>query len=285
MSRRVRGGGANRRSFRPQGDGVLESRCLLAAVVTHVAYGGQIAEVRAPDLGRFNIQITGGGVVRATPMAGGKVKIIINGSGPNSVVTINPVEHVPMAKGLAHHYPIPQAVSSAFLNVGEVDVTSGIIDQILGYQTANLSGPINISGTNTVDRIAFNSYQPGASIRTAGSLNTLDSYTDVNLSGGPGISVGGDLNWVQIGGNLSLSGGSSLVVGRDLGLTAQPGKGTDSGGQGGFVEGNVSIANGSSFTITRSLQAPFIVNGNLSGAANISVAFGASNFFIRGAVS
>ena len=47
-----------------------------------------------------------------------------------------------------------------------------------------------------VDRIAFESLKPGASIVTGGDVNTLDVFNNLTIGGGPGIAIGRDLNWM-----------------------------------------------------------------------------------------
>ena len=47
----------------------------------------------------------------------------------------------------------------------------------------------------------------------------------------------------------------------------------------------MNIAPGGSFVVGRALQAAFIVDGAVTGANQISIPFGASNFFARGGVT
>ncbi|MDB5350723.1 MAG: hypothetical protein JWN86_1970 [Planctomycetota bacterium] len=295
---------SGRRAFRPGLDdrtcGQLEGRQLLSTVSIfnnhddpvfhvqkniqyHTAFGGKIAKIRDTDLELYNVVLTGTGSVRAKPMSGGRVMLIVDGSDASTVISINP-ESRQFRKGTAHLYPPGATLGDHILHVGAIKVRTGVISQILGYRTADLSGPINLPGASAVDRIAFIAYKPGAAITTGGDLNTLDSFTDMNLAGGPGIQVGRDLNWVNIGGNLTVSDGSSLSVARDVGLTLQPAKGTDPGGAGGLVGGNVNIAPGGAFTIGRALQSTFLVQGRTDGASRITIPFGAANYVSRGGI-
>ena len=291
---------SGRRAFRPGLDdrmgGQLEARQLLSTVhalnnhdpvlqlqkniAYHTAFGGKIAKIRDTDLELYNVVLTGTGSVRAKPMAGGRVMLIVEGSDASTVIAINPVSRQ-FRKGTAHEFPPGAGTGDHILHVGEIKVTTGIIGQILGYQTADLSGPINLPGNSPVDRIAFYAYKPGAAINTGNDLNTLDSFTDLNLGGGPG---GRDLNWVNIGGNLNIGAGSFFSITRDVGLTIQPAKGSDPGGAGGRVSGNMNVAPGASFTIGRALQSTFLVQGRTTGASQITIPFGASNFVSRGGV-
>ena len=90
------------------------------------------------------------------------------------------------------------------LNIGQITVNSGSIGAIDGFQTANLVGPLVVSGTTTVDRIAFNSIDPGASITVGGTLNTLDVLQGITLNTGTNsnITIGRDLNLLNVGGNI-----------------------------------------------------------------------------------
>ena len=276
--------GTSRHAFQPSLDGRLESRKLMAAAITsRVAYGGQLSLIKDTDGERYGVLITGGGVVHAKPMSGGRVELIVLGSTDLSVLSINPYVP-PRVKGLAHTFPVKYAHQDGLLHIGSILIESGKISEIDGYHTADLSGPINISGNGVVNRIAFQSLKPGAMIATSPdtTLNTLDVLNNIDLSGGPGIALGRDLNSFSVGGNLTLSGGSSIVVGRDLGLMPQAAQGTGPGTQGALVQGNVVINDGSTLTIQRTLQGIFLVNGTFTGSNNVQISFGGNNLVARG---
>ena len=224
-------------------------------VSTQTAHGGQSVVVATPD-GHFKIQLTqyiptaGSGVstsgsstnvpgtqtpiqgqvpgsstvqpigtVRAYAMAGGKVGIIVDATTTQSELDISPVPF-PQRKGYAHSFAYGQSSQSHVLNIGQITVNSGSISAILGYHTANLSGPLTVSGDDTVDRIAFNALLPGATITTGGDVNTLDVLTEANLSGaGTGINIGRDLNLFNVGNDLDITNGASVRVGRFLGTS------------------------------------------------------------------
>jgi hypothetical protein len=224
------------------------------------------------------------GTVRAYPMPGGKFGIIVDGTTDLSELDITPVPF-PQRKGYAHSFAYGFAGRPRVLNVGSLDVTSGHIGAILGYHTADLSGPLTVDGPGPVDRIAFNSLQPGASIVTGGDVNTLDVLANANLSGGPGISIGRDLNFVNIGGDLSLENGTNFLVNRFLGLVPQPVKGTETGiitntstltnqlQAGGIVQGNLAIFPNSTFTIVSGIApgAVLDIRGTLIGGNRVNI--------------
>lgn len=294
MADRMRGAG--RRAFRPGADlgerSALESRLLLSGTkVVRVApkpfiqsftqFGGQIAKIVDTKGNVFNVDMVGGGHVRARPMKGGRVMLIVDGSTSASQLSINYI-HPPIVEGTAHTYQGTSATGDPRLKVGAIKVKSGTIGEILGYQTADLSGPITATGTGTVNRIAFYSLQPGASITTGGDVNILDTYNDLTISGGPGISIGRDLNWLFVRGNLTVGTGSTFSVGRDVGLTFAFPNGTDPGGQGAQINGNLTIEPNAALSIGRFVDNTFLVNGQGTGASRISFLSGAQFFFFRG---
>ncbi len=146
------------------------------------------------------------GTVRAYPMSGGRVGIIVDGSTQNTELAINPLG-IPQKKGFAHSFAYGESNRGHVLNVGQITINSGQIGAILGFQDASLSGPLVSEGTSAIDRIAFANILPGASITTGGDVNTLDVLNSASLSGaGTGIFIGRDLNLLNVGGALTLSG-------------------------------------------------------------------------------
>src|SRR5581483_8565992 len=115
-------------------------------------------------------------------------------------------------KGYAHSFSYGMTNTSHLLNIGQIIINSGQIGAIEGYHTADLSGPLVVSVTTAVDRIAFEDLLPGAMIQTGGDLNTLDILNNVTLDRGPGIVIGRDLNLFNVGQNVSLSNGASIKV-------------------------------------------------------------------------
>ncbi len=273
-----------------------------AQVATETAHGGQSVIVATPDGSHFTIQITqwiptpGGtqnattpspnaqgaiqgavpgstapaqplGTVRAYPMPGGRVGIIVDGSTNQTELDISPYPQY-QRKGYAHSFSYGNTTMTHVLNIGQITINSGVIAAINGYHTADLSGPLTVSGTNPVDRISLDAILPGASIQTGGDLNTLDVLNNVTLDSGPGITIGRDFNLFNAGGNVSLSNGASIKVGRFIGIVPQPAKGTGTGsnllavnqaiiGTGistvvpalsGFIQGNFSVGSGSVFS-------------------------------------
>ena len=101
-------------------------------------------------------------------MPGGQIGLIVDGTTANSQLEIDPLAF-PQRKGYAHSFAYGQQGRSEVLNVGSINVTSGQIGGILGYSDVNLSGPLTIGGTGTVDRIALNNVLPGASIGVGGT--------------------------------------------------------------------------------------------------------------------
>jgi hypothetical protein len=287
---------AGRRAFRPAlDDGRLEARLVLSQVkalpgrvsaaaaavqapvlrdstfvTPHTANGGRALVIDDIDGEKWQLNVTGGGTIRAIPRPGGLVDLIVDGTNTTSELTINPRGH-DQRKGTAHDFPVGGVRNDGLLHIGSINVTSGSINSILGFHTADLSGPIIIPGTTNVDRIAFSALNPGASILIGrlgangvaglGDLNTLDVLNSINLTSGPGIVIGRDLNLLNVGGAMTLANGANLVVGRDLGLTPQPAKGSGLGGAGAFILGDLTIDPGSVVLIVRSMDNAFRVLG------------------------
>ena len=304
---------------------------LAGHIATQTARGGQSVIVAAPDGSRFRISLsladnqydgglsaqTGGGggqnliplgskiqptgTIRAYAMAGGKVGLIVDGTTDQMGLAIDPLPFA-QRKGFAHSFAYGEGGRTHVLNVGSINVTSGSISQILGFHSADLSGPITVGGTTVVDRIAFNNLLPGAAIGVGGTLNTLDVLNNATLTSGPGITVGRDLNLFNVGQNLVLSNGAAINVGRYLGLNPQPPKGSSTGsniltlnqaqigtgtavnvpsvsayvigdftiGAGSFIKVGSAIANSSLVSITGATTVgtgsptPFVINGRLN---------------------
>ncbi len=235
------------------------------------------------------------GTLRVYAMPNGEVGIIVDGSNDNTELTINPLP-TPIRKGYAHSYAYGQSGVTHILNIGQITVNSGSIAAIEGFHTANLVGPLVVNGTATVDRIAFNSIGPGASITTGGSLNTLDVLQGITLNTGTSISIGRDLNLLNVGGNINLSNGSQILVGRNLGAVLQPPKGTGTGSDvlslnqpvvgttsvvppspslSGCIQGSINIDATSSFVVVGSIFYPLYIIGDVNGSNRIAFLGGA----------
>jgi hypothetical protein len=233
------------------------------------------------------------GVVRAYPMSNGRVGIIVDGSTPNTELTINPLGQA-QRKGYASSYAYGQALQGHLLNIGQITINSGEIGSILGFQDSELSGPLTSMGTNAIDRIAFDTILPGASITTGGDVNTLDVLQGVDLSGsGTGIHIGRDLNLLNVGGDIDITNGATFSIGRFLGLVNQPPKGTGTGTNvltlnfnsianttitvttpppvGSFIQGSLSIqtSTGSSFTLGATIQNTMYIEGSVTGFSGL----------------
>ncbi len=306
----------------------------ITSIGTQTAHGGQDVEVTAPDGSHYMISLSytsntlatntaegsngqGGasspttvaqlvatqsanypqpiGTVRAYAMSDGRVGLIVDGSTQNTELTINPLGE-PQKKGYAHSFAYGESTRSHVLNVGQITVNSGEIGSILGFQDTELSGPVVVNGTAAIDRIAFASILPGASITTGGDVNTLDVLDGIDLSGaGTGIFIGRDLNLLNVGTNITLSDGAVFSIGRNLGLVSQPPKGTGTGTNfltlnfnsianttitvavpppvGAYIQGNVVIdtANGSAFLIGNNIYNTMYIEGGIIGFSGMLI--------------
>ena len=266
-----------RRAFQPTLDGRLETRVLMAqlSVRTQTADGGGAVVVTNTNGAQFYVSVTQG-TIKGTPAAGGRVSFVVNGTTSNTLMEINQI--IPMhstTKG-AHTFNPTLANASGVLNIDSIKVTSGFIDAIEGYHTATLSGPITVSGTSSVDRIALLAIKPGGSINVGGSLNTLDIYNNADFTMSAGLAVGLDLNWFEVGENLTFDDGANMVVGRDLGNLPQVAKGSGNAGQGLHVNGNFTIGTQGKVVIERNIGTNLnpigiLVDGNFSGTTRFTV--------------
>ncbi len=290
----------DRRAFRPTLDGRLESRRLQAHVgkfgflypANHIqtASNGQAVDITTATGESFFIDVANGGTVKAYPMSGGRFGLTLSGTNAQSVVTINPVIDS-QVKHTAHIFNTRQGQYNGLINLGSINVVNGQIDDILGYKTAVLSGPLLATATNPIDRLAFFALAPGANIITGGDVNTLDVATSVILSGAnTGINIGRDLNFFSTFGDVDIINNANFIVGRNIGTTAQLAKGTGpssiptnatvlqgnnttlsfTGYQAFSIQGNVFIAPGSHMAFGGAIGAEFLVNGTFVGFDKLS---------------
>ncbi len=237
------------------------------------------------------------GTVRAYAMPGGRVGIIVDGSTPNTDLTINPLGE-PQYKGFAHSFAYGEAGRNHLLNIGQLSVTSGQIGSIEGFQDAELSGPLTVTGSTSIDRIALAAILPGASIVTGGDVATFDVANQIDLSGpGTGITIGRDINLLNVGGSITLSDGAGFFIGRNLGLLSQPPKGTGTGSNvlslnytnvsnsiitvtipsvGAFIQGNIAIGANDFFVMGGQIYNTLYVEGYVSGYSRMFEYFGTS---------
>ena len=290
-------GGQSVRVFTPDGSGFLLSLTYYtppASTTTGVTNLQPPIQGQTPGNGPIQPQ----GTIRAYPMSGGRVGLILDGTTSNTELTISPYPKF-QRKGYAHSFSYGMTNRSEMLNIGQITVNSGIIAAIEGFHTADLSGPLTILGTTAVDRLAFESLRPGASIQTGGDLNTLDVQNGVNLNSGHGLIIGRDLNLFNVGQDVNLSNGASLRVGRFLGLITQAPKGTATGsnflsqnqsqigsgtstlvpGLSGYIQGNFSLGAGSVFQVVQGIAESSIVQNGASTSSAPTL------FLINGAFS
>ena len=246
-------------------------------VQTFVAAGGKVAVLVNTYGSLWAVHVQGPGTVRAKAAPQGTVDLYLYGTSPVTTVSVDPETPTPGAN-TAHQFPSGTALHDGLIHIRNVTVVDGNIGQFLAYKTADLSGNFLVVGQNQpdpfIDRIAFSSLLPGASLQVPGTLFTLDVYNAVSLDGGTGISTGVDLDAMNVGGNVSLVNGASIRVGRDLGAVAQPAKGTGQAGQGLTINGDLVVATGGTIAVGRYFGTPFefvpiIVRGSTSGISTL----------------
>ncbi len=303
-----------RRDYRPTLDGRLEPRMVLSGAYAkqysggtfqgqfhfQTAYGGQAVQIRTPDGGVFVASLTnlagtiaGAGAIHARAVPGDplhRVDLYVSNSSSQTVLTID-TRSQGFFRSSAHTFNDLTGGQPPMLNIRNINITSRrnqptMIGQILGYHSANLSGAINVTSASAVDRIAFNSIQPGARVSIAGDLNTLDVVTDINLGAGDYIHIGRDLNASQINGNINVANGGQFTIGRDTGGVVQPLKGSEPAFPSpvaltqavgslssttlfitNVLGGNLTVSPGGLFSIGRRPQNQLLIHGaiNLNG--------------------
>ncbi|HEY2154873.1 MAG TPA: hypothetical protein VGH33_04540 [Isosphaeraceae bacterium] len=295
----------DRRAFQPTLGG-LEDRFLMAHLgkwgflypAGHIqtAFNGQAVDITTQTGESFYISVTNGGTIRAFAMPGDKYGLKLLGTNNQSVVTINPVVDSQVVH-TAHTFNTRQTAYTGLINIGSIAVATGQVDDILGYKTAILSGPLIATGTNPIDRLAFYSLAPGANIITGGDVDTMDIWTGITLSGAnTGVNIGRDLNFLSTNGDILIGNNANFVIGRDVGLTAQLAKWTGpssvpsnslvngqfaTGYDSALIQGSLVIAPGSSFVIGQSIAANFQINGNFTGFSRFSF----KNFIQTGTIT
>jgi hypothetical protein len=241
-------------------------------VQTGVGSGGRVAVLVDTDGEIYAVHVTGGGSVRAKAVPGGRVDLTIYGSNPSTVVSIDP-EPASITENSAHGFATGTALHDGLIHVRNIKVQNGLVSEILGYRTAEVSGQINTIGRrsaeNNVSRIAMFQLSQGSSVVVGGDLDTLDIYRDVFLDGGSGISIGRDLNWFNTGGNVTLTNGASVIAGRDIGLIQQSPKGSGPAGTGIQIDGSLALGPNSTITPLRNMAGPMVIQGSLAGSSNL----------------
>lgn len=252
-------------------------------VLTHTAYGGSATLIQDIDGEMWTAYLQDpldkrapAGTIRAIPDTGGRVKLLVDGTTENTELVIEPYNKL-RPRNQAHSFAAQMGRQNKLLGVSDIMVSSGRINQILGYRTVDLSGTITLAGDTPVSRIAVNSISGAAGIITGGDLNTLNVYNSAVFDGGKGLSIGRDLNWATVYGNLEFRNGAQFIVGRDIGLNTQPDKGTSTGGKGAIVNGNLYIAPTSSWQVGRALDSTFLIEGRFDGANHVTIPIGSGN--------
>ena len=240
-------------------------------VQTFVATGGKTAVLVDVDGELYAVHVVGHGTVRAKAAPQGRVDLFIYGSDPQTNVSIDP-EGAAVGQHSAHQFPTGTTLQDSVLHIRNITITSGNVGQIVGYRTADISGAVVVNSQSnpgpSVNRLAFNSLSPGASINVAGTLFTLDGYNKVTLDGGTGIVVSQDLDAMTVGSTLSLVNGAAIRVGRDLGAVYQAGKGSGPAGIGLTVNGDLIVSNGGTIEVGRYIGGPtFTFQNVIRGSA------------------
>jgi hypothetical protein len=183
----------------------LEGRQLLSTFTgfTHVR------NILTPA-GIFSLQVTGPGVLKASPAGHGAINLNVLGTTTNSSLSITQVQ------------PRFHVVSN-FLVIQNLTIKSGQIGNIQA-SPAELDGPMTLPMTpliTSINTLQFGALGPNAQIDVNGSVGSMSVQNDVNLGPSGHVVITGNLNSLTVTGNLLVSPGSGgIVVGGNLnGLT------------------------------------------------------------------
>lgn len=278
----------NARNFSRLGNGLNLLHIRSRNVITNSAAGGMGTLIQDID-GEYWVAWLNNpleprsvpGTIRAYPDTGGRVKFIVDGTTENTELIIEPYGRI-RPRNQAHQFSAQVGRQDNLLHVSDIMITSGRINSVLGYRTADLSGVLTVAGDTPVSRIALSSIQPGASIIVGGDLNTLNVYNSAVFDGGAGLRVARDLNQMNVYGDFEFRNGAQFTVGRDIGLTPQPAKGTSAGGVGAEITGNMYIGPGSQWTVGRAVDSTFLIKGRLDGSNRITIPAGGGNVIALG---
>ena len=182
----------------------LEGRQLLSTFTgfTHVR------NILTPA-GIFSLQVTGPGVLKASPAGHGAINLNVLGTTTNSSLSITQVQ------------PRFHVVNN-LLVIQNLTIKSGQIGNIQA-SPAELDGPMTLPMTpltTSINTLQFGALGPNAQIDVNGSVGSM-SVQNVNLGPSGHVVIAGDLNSLTVTGNLLVNPGSGgIVVGGNLnGLT------------------------------------------------------------------
>ncbi len=182
----------------------LEGRHLLSTFTgfTHVR------NILTPA-GIFFLQVTGPGVLKASPAGHGAINLNVLGTTTNSSLSITQVQP-------RFH------VVNTLLVIQNLTIKSGQIGNIQA-SAAELNGPMTLPMTpltTSINTLQFGALGPNAQIDVNGSVGSM-SVQNVNLGPSGHVVIADDLNSLTVTGNLLVNPGSTgIVVGGNLnGLT------------------------------------------------------------------
>ena len=176
----------------------LEGRQLLSTFTgfTHVR------NILTPA-GIFSLQVTGPGVLKASPAGHGAINLKVLGTTTNSSLSITQVQ------------PRFHVVNN-LLVIQNLTIKSGQIGSIQA-SPAELDGPMTLPmtpllTTSTINTLQFGALGPNAQIDVNGNVGSMSVQNDVNLGPSGHVVITGDLNSLTVTGNLLVSPGSGGIV-------------------------------------------------------------------------
>ena len=182
----------------------LEGRQLLSTFTgfTHVR------NILTPA-GIFSLQVTGPGVLKASPAGHGAINLNVLGTTTNSSLSITQVQ------------PRFHVVNN-LLVIQNLTIKSGQIGNIQA-SPAELDGPMTLPMTpltTSINTLQFGALGPNAQIDVNGGVGSM-SVQNVNLGPSGHVVIAGNLNSLTVTGNLLVNPGSrGIMVGGNLnGLT------------------------------------------------------------------
>jgi hypothetical protein len=188
--------------------------------------------------GAFLVQVSGPGVVKVHPTAGGAIDLTAYGTNTDSTITIT------QTKPRLHFANQLLAIHSLVVRSGQLGGLEASVAALTGRMT-----PL----TDSINILDLGAFEPKAQLDIAGSVGAM-SVSSINLGPTGHVEISGDLNTFRQSGPMTIGAmtldGGRFEVGRDS-LEAIA------------VAGDLSVTHDGLFAIGRDQDGSFTIDGSL----------------------